>query len=408
MGKAQRIAARISTNAQIRPLQRPWQALDPAVSAAISPVLGEVADEITNAIGAAIPEYRQPMGGEFGRGVRVAIEETLRQFLEQLGRPAGGERPGRDVYLALGRGEFRAGRGLDALQGAYRVGARVAWRRISEAAIAAGLDPTTLALLAESIFAYIDEISAESVEGYASAQAASAGERSRERQGLVRLLLAGELDAAEAQERAQAADWPLPRRLAVVAADHRDAERFAAILGEGAIAARVDDLICALLADPDAPGRAERVARALEGRLAVIGPTVPWARAADSWLRARACVKLAREGVLPSAGPLLAAEQLGALALHADPALVRELGDVRLAPLVELTPAAAARLQATLLSWLRHQGGVAAVAAELHVHPQTVRYRLERLRERFGSALDDPDARFELELALRARTAQAR
>jgi DNA-binding PucR family transcriptional regulator len=140
----------------------------------------------------------------------------------------------------------------------------------------------------------------------------------------------------------------------------------------------------------------------------VIGPTVPWARAADSWLRARACVKLAREGVLPSAGPLLAAEQLGALALHADPALVRELGDVRLAPLVELTPAAAARLQATLLSWLRHQGGVAAVAAELHVHPQTVRYRLERLRERFGSALDDPDARFELELALRARTAQAR
>ena len=395
-------------NAQIRPLQRPWQALDPAVSAAISPVLGEVADEITDAIAAAIPEYRAPMGGEFGRGVRVAIEETLRQFLEQLGRPAGGERPGRDVYLALGRGEFRAGRGLDALQGAYRVGARVAWRRISEAAIAAGLDPTTLALLAESIFAYIDEISAESVEGYASAQAASAGERSRERQGLVRLLLAGELDAAEAQERAQAADWPLPRRLAVVASDHRDAERFAAILGEGAVAARVDELVCALLADPEAPGRVERVARALAGRLAVIGPAVPWAHTAESWRRARACLELAREGVLPSAGPLLAAEQLGALALHSDPALVRELGDLRLAPLAELTPAAAARLQATLLSWLRHQGAVAAVAAELHVHPQTVRYRLERLRERFGSALEDPDARFELELALRARSARAR
>jgi DNA-binding PucR family transcriptional regulator len=41
------------------------------------------------------------------------------------------------------------------------------------------------------------------------------------------------------------------------------------------------------------------------------------------------------------------------------------------------------------------------VAGELHVHPQTVRYRLARLREHFGETLDEPDTRFELELALR-------
>jgi DNA-binding PucR family transcriptional regulator len=35
------------------------------------------------------------------------------------------------------------------------------------------------------------------------------------------------------------------------------------------------------------------------------------------------------------------------------------------------------------------------------VHPQTARYRLGRLRELFGSALDDPEARFWLQLALR-------
>ena len=55
----------------------------------------------------------------------------------------------------------------------------------------------------------------------------------------------------------------------------------------------------------------------------------------------------------------------------------------------------------TLRSWLDHQGEVARVAAELQVHPQTVRYRLGRLRERFGDLLDDPEARFELALALR-------
>jgi DNA-binding PucR family transcriptional regulator len=56
-----------------------------------------------------------------------------------------------------------------------------------------------------------------------------------------------------------------------------------------------------------------------------------------------------------------------------------------------------------LLHWLRHQGNVPATADALHVHRQTVRYRLTRLRELFGDALEDPEARFELELALRGR-----
>ena len=43
-----------------------------------------------------------------------------------------------------------------------------------------------------------------------------------------------------------------------------------------------------------------------------------------------------------------------------------------------------------------------AVAAELDVHPQTVRYRVKQLRELFGERLEDPEARFELSLALRA------
>ena len=51
--------------------------------------------------------------------------------------------------------------------------------------------------------------------------------------------------------------------------------------------------------------------------------------------------------------------------------------------------------------WLAEQGRLGQVAERLGVHPQTARYRLARLRELFGDALDDPDARFWLELALR-------
>jgi len=46
-----------------------------------------------------------------------------------------------------------------------------------------------------------------------------------------------------------------------------------------------------------------------------------------------------------------------------------------------------------------------AIAAELAVHPQTVRYRLRRLRDLFGAGLEDPDRRFDLEIALRGRSA---
>ena len=43
------------------------------------------------------------------------------------------------------------------------------------------------------------------------------------------------------------------------------------------------------------------------------------------------------------------------------------------------------------------------MARALHLHPQTIRYRLTRLRGLFGDSLTDADDRFELELALRSR-----
>jgi DNA-binding PucR family transcriptional regulator len=59
-------------------------------------------------------------------------------------------------------------------------------------------------------------------------------------------------------------------------------------------------------------------------------------------------------------------------------------------------------LTETLRAWLDRPGQVQAVAAALDVHPQTVRYRVKQLRELFGERLEDPEARFELSLALRA------
>ena len=78
-----------------------------------------------------------------------------------------------------------------------------------------------------------------------------------------------------------------------------------------------------------------------------------------------------------------------------------ELAADHLAPLADLPAGSKARLTETLRVWLAEQGRLGRVAERLGVHPQTARYRLARLRELFGDALDDPDERFWLELSLR-------
>lgn len=397
------------TLAQTISIDRPWEALDRSLAAIVEPELPALAEEIIAAIGDAVPDYRRPMEGAFGRGVRRAIEEALGQFVELIGRP-GRESPfGREVYRALGRGELRAGRRLDALQAAYRLGARIAWRRVSVAARGADVDPESLSLLAESIFAYIDEISAESVEGYAEAQAEVAGNVQRRRERLIRLLVSETPADAEAIEQAASeAGWALPRALAALACDHDDPARLAVRAGAGTIGARVEDIACLLVPDAGAPGRLEQLTAALHGVTAAAGPDGPWAGAAMSFAHAREALRLQLRGVLPPAGLVQAAEQLGTLMLFRDGTLVDELVRRRLEPLAGETAASRTRLEETLLAWLRHQAAVPAVAAELRVHRQTVRYRLGRLRELYGARLHDPEYRFELELALRARTAVAR
>ncbi|MBA2517887.1 MAG: helix-turn-helix domain-containing protein, partial [Solirubrobacterales bacterium] len=115
-----------------------------------------------------------------------------------------------------------------------------------------------------------------------------------------------------------------------------------------------------------------------------------------------AAARLAAAGRLPAPALLVAVDHLTLLALHADPALAAALADRGLAPLAAVAGPAHDRLAETLRAWLDRPGQVQAVAAVLGVHPQTVRYRLRQLRDLYGLALEDPEQRLTLALALRA------
>jgi DNA-binding PucR family transcriptional regulator len=59
----------------------------------------------------------------------------------------------------------------------------------------------------------------------------------------------------------------------------------------------------------------------------------------------------------------------------------------------------------TLGAYLDCFGDIAAAAADLHVHPNTVRYRVRRIEKVLDISLGDPDVRLLLSLSLRATSA---
>jgi PucR-like helix-turn-helix protein len=384
----------------------PWRALSAEIADAIEPELPAATEEILATIAREVPEYARPLEGSFGAGIRTGVTEALRQFVALIRDPVAGRAAGRDVYVALGRGELRQGRTLDSLQSAYRIGARVAWRRVSAAARRGGADPEQLGFLAEAIFAYIDELSADSVEGYARAQREQEGERQRRRRELLALLLRNPpADEPDVRSAAQAAGWRLPRSIAPLAVAEADLARVARRLAADALAASVGGVGCALI--PSSAGARDEVERATEDVGAALGPSVARAELATAWSLAASALRAAEAGGIEVDGLIVAEEHLPELLLFESGALAERLAERTLAPLDELTPAARTRMEETALAFVQRGGNAAAMARALHLHPQTIRYRLGRLRELFGDSLDDPDARFELELALRSRSARS-
>jgi hypothetical protein len=370
--------------------------LDAGVIEGLRAQLPAVAEHTVQAVTAEVPEYADAFEGEMGATIAGAVQMALGGFLRLASHPGDSSPlgPARDGAYALGRGEARGGRTADALLAAYRVGARVAWRELSATAVARGLAATTVAQFAELVFAYIDELSAASVAGHADELATSGRVRQQYRERLGQALLTGTaVPTLEAM--AARADWEPPAELAVVLIPSARTRDTVAMLDPRALVVPGDLLG---LDDRDvliAPDTRRALLRTMRGRGAVVGPRRPWSEAAASYDRARRLLALGVVG-----DPLDTEAHLTTLVLTADTEALADLRAQALAPLADLRPATADRLAETLRSWLLHQGRREEVAAELHVHAQTVRYRMTQLRELYGERLTDPDVVLQLTVAL--------
>ncbi|GGN42467.1 hypothetical protein FHR83_007223 [Actinoplanes campanulatus] len=383
----------------VRSYRLPPEVVDP-----LRQGLSGVSSQTIKAIIREVPAYAEPFAGELGHKIARAVRAALATFLNLVSRP--GADPGTpmasaiEAAYALGRGEARSGRSLDALLAAYRVGARVAWRELAAISVAAGQPAATIANFAELVFAYIDELSAASVAGHADELAASGRIRMRHLQELAQALVAGE-PAHVLQAAAEQAEWAPPQTLTALLLPERAARWVIDLLDPRTlqVADAVPDLpglTVLLVPDPQGSSR-PTMTRLLTGHNVVMGPARPWLEARSSLDRA---IRVHRM-TAPAGGEVVDTEDhLAAVVVTADPGALADLRAWALTPLAGERGAAAAKLIETLRSWLLHHGRREDVAAELFVHPQTVRYRMARLRELYGDRLRDPQWVLALTIAL--------
>lgn len=396
-----------------------------ALPSAMRAELPSLTDEIVSEIRRAIPEYARSMDGPYGEVLRTGVAQSLRTFVDLVADPSAPRDERDSMCRLLGEFEAREGRPLDHLQAAYRIGCQVAWRRITKVVLRAKLPASVMGALADALFSYANQLALLSAQGYREAQRTCGQARQQCRTRLLRLILTQpEVPRAVMEDLAEQARWPLPETVTPVALRPLPGS------GEtGDDVSRVDNDVLLDLDGPAPhiliPGPAAETLRsvlatALSGYQMAIGLTVPLALAADSLRWAQQVLALSEKGTIRPAPVLICEDHLVELWLLSDRKLADEIVRRQLSVLEHIPANEQEWLIDTFEPWLERRGTATEIAKMLGVHVQTVRYRINRLKEIFGDRIHDPDSRLAFELTLRvmrlqrgwnadgpARTAQA-
>ncbi|MBA9006301.1 PucR family transcriptional regulator [Thermomonospora cellulosilytica] len=246
-----------------------------------------------------------------------------------------------------------------------------------------------------------DEVARTGAESNGENRCWCAGPGDAHRRELIELLLGSPYDPDRLRKAAVRAGWQVPRTLAVVALCRWPvpARRF---LPSDVLTGLHQGLPCLVFPDPEGPGRRSTLHALLADDPGVVGPTVELRRAGSSWRLARRGLELLPADLLARHAVVHVTDHMRDLLLLQDPELSRELAARKLAPLQRLRPARRASLAETLLAYLECGRNAVAIAARLHVHPQTVRHRMRQITHLFGAGIDDPAQTLDYLIALHA------
>jgi hypothetical protein len=368
----------------------------------MAPHVGRIQAEILEVIDAERAWTERMASPKVRADLIAATGSVVSRFVALIGTEAPTfTEPDRARFRELGAGEAREGRGLEDLLAAYRVGTRVLYTEVAEALSALDSSPAAQVALGESVFALVDALQAESAEGYAAEVSTHAGERDRRLRRLLEALLTGDED--EVRGVASQVGWIVPASVAVVVGSTEVISEMRGGVHPGFVVERDGAAVAVLPADKGVDAAVDRLARLVrvvrpDATGLRVGPEVPLLQTRRSWVTAHLLAER------PGGEPLWVADWLPELLLRGAPEVATTVSESALEPLDALKQPQRDRLAKTLSAWLQHWGQRSRIAAELGIHPQTVAYRVNQLREVFGDDLDDHRWRLSAELALLSRS----
>jgi hypothetical protein len=367
----------------------------------------ELATELTEVIRQAEPFYRTE-GVVAVEDLRASVLNNLRHILSQLaGRPM----PGLEPPRATGRLRAEQGVPLPVILHAYRVAGKFIWAAIlSEAA---GDEAATTALLhtGSDLWLIIDTHSGSVTDAYRDAVAERVHTDSQTRNAMLDALLRGDLgEGSRLWESAATLRLPQQGTFVVVAA--RPPRPGVESIPRAEDTLRTRDVQSAWRVEVDAHvGVVVLTPRITIDRLCAhlaelttgpIGISAPYPSLDQSPAALRQA-RLAYATATPGSHELVRYERVPiAILLASAPQAAAAVAQAIFGPVLALPAAERDLLLDTLRMWFAEQGATSAAAGRLHVHRNTVRYRLRRLEELTGRSLAQPTGIAELHLALEA------
>ncbi len=382
----------------------------PAVKAIGERLLGRVDDlaaELSAAIRRAEPSYDAdhlvPVDD-----LRASVRNNLVHILDRL---AG--RPGSDLSAARATGRRRAEQGapLPAILHSYRVAATFLWAVVL--AEAAGDEAAAAALLpaAAELWSQVDELSSAVTDAYRDTVAERARRDAQTRNAVLDALLRGDLGEGSRLGEGTAA-LGLPRRGTFIVVAARAPRPGAEAIPRADDVLRTRDVQSVWRVELDAQvGVVVLTARLGVDRLSAhlaelttgpVGLSEPY----PSLERTPAALRqarLAQATADPAGHEIVRYERVPVAALLAGaPDAATTVARSVLGPVLALSGVECEILLGTLRTWFAEEGATSAAAARLHVHRNTVRYRLRRVEELTGRSLTRPTELAQLHLALEA------
>jgi len=368
----------------------PWyQLLDALLARRV-----ELVAEITSRMQRQLSVYQELAAETFERYVAMAMECTVR--LARVDPPRLSEWQTR-VLEEVGDSQARLGVPVDQMLLAWRIGADVLLEWGTEEAGRLGLGDRQLLAFVRRTLASSDVGMISTARAHRRAELEQDREAQDRRASFVRAVLFGTGDLAELRARAKAYGLDPGRPYLAIRArpaadgEWREVEQAVGLAGSArsgrGLSVLVDGDLAGFQLDPPGDAAAGR---------AGVGPAVPLDRLAESFRLATRALNTMHAFGLAGTRDLCALGLRPAVA--DDPDVGAALQRRYLEPLAE--SGSAAEIIATLRTYLAASSHVETAAEQLHIHPNTLRYRLARFEELAGVSLRDPVVPFEVWWAL--------